>query len=208
MITAETILAAPFTGETITTGDKVGVVYYAKFQETGFWGLPSFDIAGKLAHIEDRAQDLFWTLQNKRIQAKDQVEASIAAGFEPSEDAVTWSKLKVLSVEPELSPDLKGATFAVVLEVTHNNPLIVAGVFVLLLALVGSLIVDDVAHADANVEASIKLEGLEPLHDFLKAMGDPAAAGSPADKIASALSNLALAAMLIGGLLLLPRVLR
>jgi hypothetical protein len=206
MIGAATILAAPFVGETITTGDKVGAVYHAKFQDDGFWGIPSFDVPGKKAAIEERAQELFFQLQNKRLQAKDAVEAMIASGFEPSEDAVMWSKLKVLAVEPELDPTLTGATFSVVLEVTHNSPLVVFAVIGLLYAVVLAVIVDDVAHADASV--SIKMEGLEPVTDSLKALTDPASAGSPADKIGSGLSNLALAALVIGGLFLLPRALR
>lgn len=206
MIGAAVILAAPFAADTITTGDKVGMVYEAKFQDDGFWGIPSFDLPGKKAAIEERAQELFFQLQNKRLQAKASVEATIAAGFEPSEEAVMWSKLKVLSVEPELAPFPDRATFAVVLEVTHNNPLVVVAVVGLLFSLVLAVIVDDVAHA--NAEVSIKMEGLEPITESLKALTSPAAAGSPADKIGSAFSNLALAVLVLGSLFLLPRALR
>jgi hypothetical protein len=72
----------------------------------------------------------------------------------------------------------------------------------------GTVVVVAVSNADIDIDTNLKFEGLEPLHESIKELTAAPAPGSPAGKIAQSFETLALAVLLIGGLLLLPRAIK
>ncbi len=203
---AASALAAPDAGEVIVTGTRFAIVYWSEFASTGFWGIPTFDIEGKKALTQQRAAELYDELLNRYYSAQQNVEYMLADGNEPPEESVYWSKMRPIAVHGELHGGLTGSTFTCVFEAV-NNPLLPLVILGIVFLVASAVIAVAVSNADIDVDTELKFEGLEQLTDTVKELTKPSP-GSPLDKAAQSFETLALAVLVIGGLLLLPKALK
>ncbi len=203
---AASALAAPDSADPILTGTRFAIVYWSEFAATGFWGIPSFDFAGKKQMTEDRAAELFDELLAKYYAAQQNVEYMTADGNEPPAESVYWSKMRPIAVHGEMHGSTIGSTFTCVFEAS-SNPLPVLAIIALVGFIASAVIAVAVSNADIDVETELKFEGLEQLHESIKELTAPAP-GSPLGKVAQSFETLALAVLVIGGLLLIPKALK
>jgi hypothetical protein len=203
LVGSATILAAPNVpnGAIVATGETVGIVYHAKFEDVGFYGVGFFDtISKKLAAI-DRAATLFAELRDRHLTANAIVQNEGVAGeYLPSDAEVQWAKMKPLGVNAELDGTGTGAYFSVTYEAVQNPvfPWIFVGLLALLVSAV--LVADDIAHPDLTFNAPEDVS--EGFHKLADALSNPE---GPVMEFAQGFKIAAVAALVVGGLYFLTR---
>jgi hypothetical protein len=198
LVSSTAVLSAPLIeGQTITTGQVVGIVYRSNFVGDGFDSFWSAANPQKAIAAAAKASAIMKDLEFRHAFNGEVVKLA-EAGFGDyfaDDAAIQWAKMRPLAVTPELTIDGTGVLFVCTFEAVENPvfPWIFVGLLVAAIAAV--LIADDLS------EAEVKIEGLEQIgtgfHKLADALGTP---GTPMASFAEALKVAFVAALVIGGL--------
>jgi hypothetical protein len=197
------ILAAPAvpTGSIVATGQTVGIVYHARFEDVGLYGVGFFDTVSKNLAIAAKALALFQQAKDRHITAKIIVENEGATGeYVPADAEVQWAKMKPTGFNGQLDEEGTGAYFSLTFEAIENP--VFPWIFVILLVgLVSTVLVaDDFAHPDLTFNAPVEFS--QGFHKLADALTNP---DGPLMEFAAGFKIFAVAALVVGGLYLVTR---